>query len=79
MKTRKNEDEERVPVINIDQDIVNADWTKQVWDLPPVDSPAFARFLRQHGLTKEQVMQKPTGQLPRAIVLKAEDDDAEDL
>jgi hypothetical protein len=31
--------------INIDADLLNADWTKQTWDLPPYKSPEFMRLV----------------------------------
>lgn len=34
---------------HVDADLHNADWTKMVWDLPPVNSPAFARMMRLQG------------------------------
>lgn len=30
-----------LPTISLDEDLHNADWTKQSWDLPPYKSAAF--------------------------------------
>lgn len=32
-----------LPTISLDEDLHNADWTKQSWDLPPYKSAAFLR------------------------------------
>jgi hypothetical protein len=62
----------RTIVLHVDKDQRNADWTKRYWDLPPVDSPAFARFLADHHLTKEQFMQSMAANLPQSVVLKSD-------
>lgn len=39
-----------LPTISLDEDLHNADWTKQSWDLPPYKSAAFFRAV--HDLDK---------------------------
>lgn len=33
------------PVVSPDADLINADWTKQSWDLPPYGSPEFLELV----------------------------------
>lgn len=62
-------------VLHIDKNQRNADWIKQYWDLPPVDSPAFAQFLQDHNLTKEQFMRRMAANLPQSIALKSDEEE----
>lgn len=74
MNNKDTDTNEEVPVINVDRDLINADWTKRTWDLPPVDSPEFQRILARSGKTLEEFMKNPVGSLPRSIRLKSDDD-----
>lgn len=43
--------------IHIDADSINADWTKQSWDLPEFGSSKFNEYLRRSGITLAQFKQ----------------------
>ena len=45
--------------INIDAELHNADWTKQTWDLPPIDSQEFKDLLKSWGITMEDFKKLP--------------------
>ncbi|MGH7503410.1 MAG: hypothetical protein ACREL7_16910 [Longimicrobiales bacterium] len=45
--------------INIDEDPVNRDWTRQRWDLPARNVRELRAYLREHGMTVEQFKQMP--------------------
>lgn len=46
-------------VINIDEQIGNADWTKTKWDLPKYKSKAFNDWLKFLGMTLTQFKKLP--------------------
>ena len=48
----------KAPVICIDADIENADWTKKTWDLP-TDKAEFLAYLKASGTTVENFKQLP--------------------
>lgn len=50
---------EQMPVLNVDADLVNADWTKQAWNLPPYGSPLFNAYLRRAHMTVAQFERLP--------------------
>lgn len=37
-------------VLNVDEDPMNQDWTKQTWDLPPYKSEEFLKIVPLHKL-----------------------------
>lgn len=39
-----------MPVLNLDEELHNADWTKRTWDLPPYKSMEFMDFLVGSGM-----------------------------
>ena len=46
-------------MLNIDANLVNADWTKTIWDLPPEGSKEFNELLKSAGLTLTQFRKLP--------------------
>ncbi len=47
-------------IINIDEDLENADWIKKgSWDLPPFGSDEFNKFLESSGQTLEHFKKLP--------------------
>ena len=48
--------------VNIDKELINADWTKTTWDLPKFKSPEFYEWLGKSGLTMEHFMTLPVYQ-----------------
>ncbi len=46
-------------IINVDQDLHNADWTKQSWDLPPYKSKKFNDYLKTSGMTLDSFKRLP--------------------
>lgn len=58
----ESEKPRRRPVINLDANLFNADWTKQTWDLPPYKSEEFMAYLQATGSTLERFRQLPVYQ-----------------
>lgn len=46
-------------MLNIDAELINADWTKQTRDLPPEDSEEFKALLKASGMTLAQFRKLP--------------------
>ena len=46
-------------MLNIDANLVNADWTKTIWDLPSEGSKEFNELLKSAGLTLAQFRKLP--------------------
>lgn len=46
-------------MLNLDERIENADWTKRTWDLPPEDSEEFKELLKISGMTLAQFRKLP--------------------
>lgn len=46
-------------ILRPDEDEMNADWTKQHWDLPPYKSEEFMSFFARSGMTLEQFRKLP--------------------
>jgi len=46
-------------MINIDENLEDADWTKRSWDLPAWGSEEFKQFLESTGQTLEQFKKLP--------------------
>jgi len=46
-------------MLNIDANLENADWTKQTWDLPAIDSQEFKDLLKSWGITMEDFKKLP--------------------
>jgi hypothetical protein len=46
-------------VIDLDADLVNADWTKQTWDIPAKNVEELRAFLRQHRMSVKAFKRKP--------------------
>lgn len=51
--------------LNIDAILENADWTKQTWDLPPIDSQEFKDLLKSWGITMDEFKKLPAYKLSR--------------
>jgi len=57
---------DRQKPIRPDDDPVNADWTKQSWDLPfEFGTPEFKEWLKRMGMTLAQFKQLPAYKLTR--------------
>jgi hypothetical protein len=52
-------DDEGSPIIYPDQDLHNADWTKQSWDLPPYGSDEFNEWLKRSNYSLDQFKKTP--------------------
>lgn len=48
-----------LPTIDLDAEDINADWTKRTWDLPQPGTPEFENWMRENGLTLEDVKKLP--------------------
>lgn len=46
-------------LINLDEKLENADWTKQIWDLPPIGSKEFDEHLKSSGQTIDDIKHLP--------------------
>ena len=46
-------------MLNIDENIEDADWIKQTWDLPEYGSKEFQKYLKFSGKTLEQFKKLP--------------------
>lgn len=46
-----------------DRDLINADWTKQTWDLPVRSLPELRAYLQDHGITIAQFKALPVYRL----------------
>ena len=58
-KDRPTRTAEGMPIIYIDEDLDNADWTKRTWDLPKWGTPEFDDFLAHSGMTLEAFKKLP--------------------
>jgi len=52
----------KLPLIEPDRLVHNADWTKRRWDLPPYRSKAFMRHLKAMRMSLEQFRRLPVYQ-----------------
>jgi hypothetical protein len=50
-------------MLNLDADPMNADWTKQTWDLPYTDAKSLREYLKASGQTVEHFKQLPVYRL----------------
>jgi hypothetical protein len=46
-------------MLNLDADSMNADWTKQTWDLPATNAKELRAYLKASGQTVEHFKQLP--------------------
>lgn len=54
------EDDESLPLINVDEGPYNADWTKQSWDITGVDTVEKLReYIARQGMSVEQFKRLP--------------------
>ena len=58
-RLRENFRNRGIDMLNIDANLVNADWTKATWDLPPEGSKEFNELLKSTGLTLAQFKKLP--------------------
>ena len=49
----------KIPILHIDSDIENADWTKTKWDLPKYKSEEFYKVLKSMKMTLTQFKKLP--------------------
>lgn len=47
-------------LINLDEKLENADWLKTTWDLPPIGSKEFAKYLKRTEQTLEDLKNLPS-------------------
>ena len=50
---------DKIMVINIDENLENADWSKKSWDLPEYKSEEFYRLLKFMNMSLEQFKKLP--------------------
>lgn len=46
-------------LVNLDEDIENADWVKQSWDLPDINSEDFKKYLENEDTSMEDFKKLP--------------------